>query len=409
MNVKQLIQQESLENLQEQAIESLNSVSEDFKKWVEKVRKPDCPGRFYWAIEHTRDANVASTAYLVGGLRKMGLFDEVITEEDKKEGAAWIQAMKVGDEQYRDPALVNRKPPNWNDDEPWPAPALLGGINQYARNALGAYLPEGKKQLPPEQPPPGWPTVNDSPESMLKWLKERPFDKNAWGACSHAMRLIRWMYTWYLDGKLAIDPFIDALAYTYSIQDPETGHWGNASQNRNVRINGTFKLFVFTRDQMDLPLPYADKIIDYTIEEFYRDNYDDNVGGCDELDNWYVIALALEQAKGHREEEIKKLMAYRLKRIVEVFGKPDGGFSMMPKTCTPYWLAFDMAPAICQSDAMAPGIISGAIAICLDILGIGDQTSWTDQWMQRRDQGPTAEQRADIVKRLQEKGYLLNL
>jgi hypothetical protein len=53
--------------------------------------------------------------------------------------------------------------------------------------------------------------------------------------------------------------------------------------------------------------------------------------------------------------------------------------------CIPTWLKFDMAPALPQGDAFGWGIYSSGINICVDILGIADQVSWTGKWRRRED------------------------
>ena len=42
-----------------------------------------------------------------------------------------------------------------------------------------------------------------------------------------------------------------------------------------------------------------------------------------------------------------------------------------------------MAPAVRQGDVFGWGIYSSGINICVDILGIANQVSWTGRWRQR--------------------------
>jgi len=383
---KHQIYNKPLEMLIDHAVEKLNIASENVKLWAQKVRPADKrPGRFRWAMETTRDANVASTAYLLGAFNKMGIYDDIITHEDRHEGIEWVRSMNIGNEQYKDPALVDRKTPGWNDNEQWPSPSMQVGINQYAQSVLRGYGIE--VELPPSPPPPEWPQADD-PQGALEWIKTRPWDTNAWGAGSHAMRMATWLLQWYKEGKLPIDPLIQALKYFYEIQDPETGLWGAKSLPKYNRINGTFKLFPLVRDELALPLPYAEKIIDQVMDEFYRPDYDENVGACDEWDNWYVIALAFEVTDGYRREEIMKMAAYRISRVLEIFSKPDCGLSYGPNVCMTGWIGFDMAPAISQGDVMGPGVLGSGINVCIDLLGINDKTSWTGQWRLRKWESP---------------------
>jgi hypothetical protein len=259
---------------------------------------------------------------------------------------------------------------------------MLGGINQYARNVLKNCV-EDVEELPPDNPPPGWPQANEDPAEMLQWVRSRPYEKNAWGACSHGMRMATYMLRWFKEGRIPLEPVIDALNFFYSIQDPETGLWGTPDQPQNVRINGTFKLFPLMRENLDLPLPHAGKIIDQIIAEFNRPDYDRTLCGCDEWDNWYVLALALDQAGGHRRREILKTAAWRIRRVLDIFHQPDGGLSFHPDHSTTTWIGFDMAPARPQGDAMGPGILCAGINVCIDLTDLQDATSWTGQWRLR--------------------------
>ncbi|MFP4026831.1 MAG: hypothetical protein ACLFWL_03480 [Candidatus Brocadiia bacterium] len=372
-----------LNTLKEQAVTALKQVIPGIIEWTESVRPYDgTRGRFRWANESTRDANVAATAYILGGSDKMGIKDRIWTNEDRQAGEEWIRAMHIGDQQYRDPALMERRSPNWPDDKPWPSPAMLGGINQYARNVLKSCV-NNIEELPPDSPPPGWPQATDNPDLMLGWVRTRPYDENAWGACSHGMRMATYMLRWHKEGKIPLQPVIDALNFFYSIQDPQTGLWGTADQPKNVRINGTFKLFPLLRENLDLPLPHAGKIIDQVMSEFDRPDYDETVCGCDEWDNWYVIGLAGPEAPSHRAEEIKKTAAWRISRVLEVFSQSDGGLSFHPAHCNTSWIGFDMAPQLPQGDAMGPGILAGGINVCIDLTDLHDATAWSGVWRMR--------------------------
>jgi len=371
---------ESLSSLTECAAERLAKSADGIKKWVELVRPKDgLQGRFCWAEQTTREANVASTSYVLGGLRKMGIFNDVITPEDKKEGIVWVQSMHMGNEQYWDTALCNRKTPEWPQGEPWPSPFMQVGMNQYAQGVLRAY---GIEDLPPAPPPEGIPRMEEA-DKAIEWVKSQSWNKNPWSAGSHSMRMATWLLQWYKEGHICIDPLIKVLKFFYEIQDKETGLWGGKDIPWYEQINGTFKLFPLIREQLDLPLPHANDIIDCVMNEFYREDYDRAVGACDEWDNWYVIALALEKAEDYDIEKIKKMAAYRIIRILDIFSKKDGGMSYYPDCCQTNWIGFDMAPAVPQSDVMGIGVLSAGVNVCIDILNMNKETPWTGIWRMR--------------------------
>lgn len=366
----------NLQDMTDQALSALDEAAERAANWAPLVR--EAPGRFRWAVRSARPANVAATAYLLSGLEKMGVYERVISPGDKQEGASWVRSMHRGNEQYHDPALLERKPPAWPPDKPWPEPALLECVNQYARAALQGFGERIDEPVPP--PPPGWPQLEDGPEAAVEWIKARPYDKNAWGACSHGARMASRLLDWHKRGHIPLDPLIEALRFFYSIQDAETGLWGAPDQPRNVRINGAFKLFPLMRETLDLPVPHADKLLDSVLAEFSRPDYDDTACGCDELDNWYVIALIRPFVPEHRDMEILRTAARRICRTLEVFSKPDGGLSFLPRTCGMDWIGVDMAPGLAQGDCMGAGIFGRGINICVDLLGLRGRTSWTGEW-----------------------------
>lgn len=375
--------EQPLDSLKGKAAKALKDIVPSIEDWTEKVRPEDgTRGRFRWAVETTRPPNVAATAYVLMALERMGIKDRVWTEDDRRAGEEWIRGMHIGDQQYRDPALMDRPSPDWPEDEEWPSDAMLGAINGYARNAL-EHCVEEMEELPPDSPAPGWPQADDDPAEMLQWVKTRPYDENAWSACSHGMRMATYMLRWHKEGTIPLQPVIDALNFFYSIQDPATGLWGTSDQAKNVRINGTFKLYPLMREALDLPVPHAEKIVDQAMEEFMCPDYDDNVCACDEWDNWYVIALTMDQTDGSRTEDVLKTAAWRIARALAVFRQPDGGLSFHPDNSTTHWLEFDMAPVLPQGDAMGPGVLSAGINVCIDLLGLEEATPWTGEWRLR--------------------------
>ncbi len=391
---------DSLATLTDRAVKNLNARAPKVTDWIRQLRPKDgTPGRFCWSIETTRDANVAASANILASLRPMGIWDEIITKDDIAAGVEWVRSMHIGNEQYRDPALLDRKPPCWPEKDPWPSSGILNVNNSYARNVLRQYLGEDAVSMQADMPPPDWPQP-DTADTALEWIKRQPWDTNPWGAGAKSMRVARWLLRWYKEEKISIDPFIAAIRFFYEIQDPETGLWGGPGTPRNCRINGAFKLFVFIIAQLDLPLPHAEKIIDQVFLEFYRPDYDDRAGGCDEWDNWYVLCMTRAKTDGYREQEILKMAAWRIIRNLVVFGRPDGGLASNAKTCTSSWCGIDMAPEIPQGDAMGPGVVSSSIRACVDVLGIQDNSPWKNDKPILPRNIESEQLRAEIIERL---------
>jgi len=390
----------SLEQMAQRAIERLEALREPLTQWVASVRADDgSPGRFKWAIKSTRPANVAATAYILNGLRHANLIDRVITEADRSAGASWIRSLCHGNEQYRDPALMDRKTPGWDEAAPWPSPAMLEGINQYARTALRIYA-GNTDPLPPQEPPPGWPNFAEAEAKALEWITTRPWHTNPWAACSHMARMGTYLLQWHQRGLISLDPLIGAIRFWYHIQDRSDGLWGAQSVPLQHRINGAFKLFPLIMDQLDLPLPRAERIIDRVFDAFDAPEYEATVGACDEWDNWYVMALAHDKAPQYRDDDIRRLAAWRIIRIADLFHKNDGGFSYGVTTCQTDWIGFDMAPALPQSDAIGFSLLALSLNVCVDILGLQSKTRWPGTWRMRADQRPPEELRQKIIRRV---------
>ena len=217
-------------------------------------------------------------------------------------------------------------------------------------------------------PPPSWPQKGDT--GVLDWIKK--VEPN-W---SWIGRILHRVFPWYHEGAVSKDMLQECMDYVHSRQDPETGFWANGIQT-------TFKLLIAVHDPAELPVPRAERIIDSVLRVMDRPTYDDDLFPCEEFDAFYDLAIAWTSAPGYRDDEIKKLAAHRSHYILESHRQRDGGLSSYLDRCIPTWLKWDMAPAIPQGDAFGWGIYSYGINICVDVLGIQDQVSWTGKWRQR--------------------------
>ena len=87
-----------------------------------------------------------------------------------------------------------------------------------------------------------------------------------------------------------------------------------------------------------------------------------------------MVMRELQPLTGHyRGEELKKLAAHRIVRIVQLVQQADGGFSATRSCCTTSFAGFDMAPPILQGDVHA-GIFAQAIGECVDLLDIQERS-----------------------------------
>ena len=56
------------------------------------------------------------------------------------------------------------------------------------------------------------------------------------------------------------------------------------------------------------------------------------------------------------------------------------GWPGYPDHCIPTWLKWDMAPPLPQGDAFGLAIFGAGFDICVDLLGVQQQTGWTGSW-----------------------------
>ena len=162
---------QDLDELTTKAITSLKRASEDLVSWVDLVRDPEKSWALGWSKESVRGANVAATNYILQTAAFCGVLDQVLTPQMKRQGAAWIRSLEVEENVFADPALLERKPPAWDDgQENWPPDgAHKEAINQYARGCLRFYEDAPLDQLSGPTPP-SWPQKGDT--DVLDWIKQ---------------------------------------------------------------------------------------------------------------------------------------------------------------------------------------------------------------------------------------------
>jgi len=352
------------------AVDTMLAARERFREWVDRIRPQDGPlGRFHWAMEHTREASIPSTGYALGGMAMMGLLDEVITEGDRREGTDWVMSRYAGEGQFRDPALLDRVSPGWPKDEPWPSPAMLESANGYAYATLNRY---GAGDIPVRQPAKGL-LDTDGWEGMLRFITTRDIDGSPWGEGSHAGRMCNYLVREYRNGSAPLEAVVSAARFLLAKQDPQTGTWGRPGLPLNQRLNGAYKLFGLLRCTLDLPLPHADRLLDSGFEFFYQSDHDEKMNSCSEWDALMVMRELQPLVGDYREEELRKLAAHRIVRIVQLVQQADGGFSGTRTCCTTSYVGFDMAPPVLQGDVHA-GIFAQAIGECVGMLGIQERS-----------------------------------
>jgi hypothetical protein len=372
------IYKRSLESLQKQAIVDVAACREGLLKWSKKIRPADgTKGRFNWAVKFDSDkpANIISTKYAVGTFGNAGILDEVIDEEDKKAGIAWVKSMEQEAGGYFDPVYSCG---SGKVDSSVCKGGCRGTVNLYAEDLLQFYGVDAE-DVALSPPPEGWPQI-ETAQWADDWIRMRTWEYDTWAAGANSGRAVYYLYQWYLADKIGIEPLVDAIKEVYSLQDPKTGLWSNRSKSNCTlqnRINGTFKVLGTISKQLDLPLFHCEKMVDTVIDLMTSDDYAGSRSGCDELDNIFVLAIASDHSDNYRREEVQKLAAYSISLIKEQYLREDGGLSFYPDYCQHNWLGHQVSPIVLQGDVMGSSVHTYGLTIAVDIAGLNGKVEWS--------------------------------
>lgn len=343
--------------MRDQAAEELQLTNEGLKKWFQLIRPDEGPlGRFKPCVKTTRAPNILTTKNALS----TDIMKASLTDREKREGIEWVKSLYAGDGKYVDPVITCRRPIDYPAELPYPAPGTQELINRFSVTIRGVYGDRSVSQ--PKNPNDAWPGVNET-ERLLPWIDALPWEKDAWQAGSHAMRICAYLLDWCKAGEADWEVLYEVVRHVYSLQDPESGLWGSPESPVNVRINGYFKLSLLFQGQLGLPCLYPEKIIDAALGEYYRPDYEESAGGCDEYDNWVAIMYAGWSAPDYRREEISALAAYRICEILRAHRKPDGGLSFFNDHCATHINEVDISDPLPQGDIMGAMMISASIGV----------------------------------------------
>jgi hypothetical protein len=356
------IYKRSLESLQKQAIVDVAACREGLLKWSKKIRPADgTKGRFNWAVKFDSDkpANIISTKYAVGTFGNAGILDEVIDEEDKKAGIAWVKSMEQEAGGYFDPVYSCG---SGKVDSSVCKGGCRGTVNLYAEDLLQIYGVDAE-DVALSPPPEGWPQI-ETAQWADDWIRMRTWEYDTWAAGANSGRAVYYLYQWYLADKIGIEPLVDAIKEVYSLQDPKTGLWSNRSKSNCTlqnRINGTFKVLGTISKQLDLPLFHCEKMV---------------------------------------REEVQKLAAYSISLIKEQYLREDGGLSFYPDYCQHNWLGHQVSPIVLQGDVMGSSVHTYGLTIAVDIAGLNGKVEWSKgNWRENwKARVPDAERKLEALR-----------
>ncbi|MBE1443082.1 hypothetical protein [Paenibacillus sp. OAS669] len=293
------------QQIQELLIE-IDALFTNFYRWLGGQYDP-ASGGFYYARSSFEMENfipdIESTAQALTILARSELLDR-LPESMKQSIAAFFQ-------KKQDPATgyFFDADENMRKDEVMVMRALGYSSNSLRRLGSAPLHPLPHQMITR-------PEHLSTPETYIAWLKKVDL-RNSWRGCDFMGTPNHHIAKMEEEER---NRFIEAgKAYFASIQDPETGLWGEG--NRYIRISGTFKLSAFYT-QFGIPLPNVDRIYQTILQCLREDEARDM---C-----WIRNPIDLLGTFGHvltiPQEELAEIIRITIANMRKLL-REDGGFS----------------------------------------------------------------------------------
>ncbi|MEU0219958.1 acyltransferase [Streptomyces sp. NPDC006265] len=221
-------------------------------------------------------------------------------------------------------------------------------------------------------------------DRLVRHLGELPWTGRAWHAGA-------WVDSWATaahwnlraGGEAAAPGALEALfGWLHTHADPWTGMWGSPIREtgRLQMVNGYYRLTRGSFAQFDLPVPYAERVID-TVLDHARDPRHFAPGrenACNVLDVIHPLWLCARQTT-HRSEEARSWAASQLTAALGRW-HPDGGFAFGP-----------------TADGSGPGREPGLqgtemwlaiVWLLADVVGVADALGYRPRGIHRPEPAP---------------------
>ncbi|MEH7381592.1 hypothetical protein V7138_14115 [Bacillus sp. JJ1533] len=286
------------------SFEKLDSLFDVFFEWLAGQYDP-ITGGFYYAKSSVSDSSftpdIESTAQALNILSRNGLFTKMPVE---------LRAKFVSFFQYKqDPetGFFLDENPYMKHDEVMVSRAFNYSVNSINRLGGSPFFPSPVElNTAPHY-------VKSEEEYRKKWKSISLV--NSWRGCD--LLASSCMYIGQMDQKKQEKMLQIAENYLESIQDPETGLWGEGSLY--VRISGTFKLHTFYH-KFGLPMPRVDKMYRSILHCLRTEIAKDMCYIRNPIDLLSYINLEIPK---HELEEIIQITVDNIEKLK----RPDGGFS----------------------------------------------------------------------------------
>ncbi|PAK55228.1 hypothetical protein [Paenibacillus sp. 7541] len=290
-------------------LERGDGLFDGFFEWLEGQYDPDSGG-FYYA-RSSRDSgefvpDIESTAQALNIIERCGLAP-YLTEDMKKGVVRFFQSRQDPETGYFYDAN-----PNMRQDD-----VMVGRALGYSLRALRKFGAEPLYPLPGSSlgdAASSFPDYCQSPEAYGEWLRSISL-ANSWRGCDRLCNSAPYLAQMEEEKR---EPFLQqALSYFASIQNPETGLWGEGAPY--VQISGTFKLLTFY-SKFEVPLPRTEQIYNALLHALRHETASDMCYIRNPISLLSAIHVPMT------EEELTEIAEITLDNMARL-KRTDGGFS----------------------------------------------------------------------------------
>ena len=214
------------------------------------------------------------------------------------------------------------------------------------------------------------PIISHSQSSVREFIRSLDWAR-PWGAGSHASHLISFIeMNRRLSAHHSLGSELLDLAFeeTDRYLHPTSGFWGIGNVVAVQGINGAMKMLT-AYQWTERTIPYPERLIDYALGHMSGQD------GCGVLDRLYVLHRASMDAPGYRSRELERFALLAVDEIAR-YHQGDGGFSFFPNRAQRTYYGALVSLGGRQSDMHGTVMLTWALSIALDMLGIRQECGW---------------------------------
>lgn len=232
------------------------------------------------------------------------------------------------------------------------------------RQACAALLAAGAKpRFPVLQLP-------KSPEEVRQYVSRLDWEKNPWGAGSHAGHLMFFL-------KMNADVFGRSAEYEQlapvvleqlnRLQDKATGSWFVGNPSVPQKVNAAMKVLLLY-DLIERPFRWPERLIDFCLTTANEED------ACHSVDIIYVLHEC-HRWTSHRQGDVRRFAERKLD-VINRHRRPDGAFSFFPDRTGTVYYGVRVAKGLPESDIHGTHLLVWATTLIADLLGFREELGW---------------------------------